>query len=136
MIRNDLCVLHCAIRAFNADDRVEGIKSLQLLYRITNRKDMKDIIRELARSLKVPHDLITKQQPQRVGVDLKSDAEELALNLLHPNKTSSTSELVRLVNKYREKAQLELSASDFAIWNRWFSLTLHNGHASSDVEAA
>lgn len=68
--------------------------------------------------------------------DLKSDAEELALDLLRPGSIDSFSGLVQRVNKYREKAQLELSASDFAIWNRWFSLALHNGRASSDVEAA
>jgi hypothetical protein len=135
MIRNDLNSIYCAVHNFNSGSRVEGIKSLQLLYRTTTRKDIKDIVLELARTFEVPHSLITKQQPQRVGVDLKSDAEELALDLLHPNKTSSMSDLVRLVNKYREKAQLELSASDFAIWNRWFSLTLSNGRASSDVEA-
>lgn len=136
MIRNDLNVLYCAIHEFNSDQRVEGIKSLQLLYRITKRKDMKEIVLELARTFEVPHSLITKQQPQRVGVDLKHDAEKLALDLLHPNASTSTSDLVRLVNKYREETQLELSADDFAIWNRWFSLTLSNGRASSDVEAA
>jgi hypothetical protein len=68
--------------------------------------------------------------------DLKSNAEELALDLLRPGSIDSFSGLVRRVNKYRKKAQLELSASDFTIWNHWYSLTLHNGRASSDVEAA
>ncbi len=136
MIRNDLNSVYCAVHNFNSGSRVDGIKSLQLLYRTTTRKDIKDIVLELARTFEVPHSLIIKQQPQRVGVDLKSDAEELALDLLRPGSIDSFSGLVQRVNKYREKAQLELSASDFAIWNRWFSLTLSNGRASSDVEAA
>ena len=136
MIRNDLTILHSAISSFNSDDRVSCIKSFQLLYRTTTRKDMKDIVLELARTFEIKHSLITNQKPQRIGVDLKSEAEELALDLLRPGSYDSMSELVRLVNRYREETQLELSAADFAVWNSWFSLTLRLGRKASASEAA
>jgi hypothetical protein len=136
MIRNDLTILHSAISSFNSDDRVSCIKSFQLLYRTTTRKDMKDIVLELARTFEIKHSLIINQKPQRIGVDLKSEAEELALDLLRPGSYDSMSELVRLVNRYREETQLELSAADFAVWNKSFSLTLHLGRKASASEAA
>jgi hypothetical protein len=136
MICNDLTILHSAISSFNSDDRVSCIKSFQLLYRTTTRKDMKDIVLELARTFEIKHSLIINQKPQRIGVDLKSEAEELALDLLRPGSYDSMSELVRLVNRYREETQLELSAADFAVWNKSFSLTLHLGRKASASEAA
>jgi hypothetical protein len=136
MIRNDLTILHSAISNFNRDDRVGCIKSFQLLYRTTTRKDMKDIVLELARSYDIPHSLIINQKPQLIIADLQADAESTALDLLHPNATDSMSQLVQLVTRYREKMQLELSAADFAVWNKSFSLTLHLGRKASASEAA
>lgn len=148
MIRNDLCSLNCAIRQFNEDRRADGIKSLRNLYHSTRRKDIKFIVEDLARTYKVAQSLITRVKvPALIEMEvaatkpeivakLKQHAEKLALDLLHPNASTSTSDLVRLVDKYREDAEVRLSSADFVIWNRWFSLTLSNGRASSDVEAA